>query len=50
MYIHCCSGLLLLKELCGGHLTGAQLHSPEVCLRPNQILGGSFNFDIKTAG
>ncbi|MBN3317368.1 RTCA cyclase, partial [Atractosteus spatula] len=44
------SGLELVRDLCGGHLEGADVGSTEVMLSSGKIKGGSHVADTKTAG
>lgn len=37
-------------DLCGGRLEGAILHSQEITFVPNRVAGGTYAFDIGTAG
>ncbi|MEM2874388.1 MAG: RNA 3'-terminal phosphate cyclase, partial [Candidatus Nanoarchaeia archaeon] len=43
-------GLKAAAELCNAELTGAELGSKEIIFKPGKIKGGSFRFDVGTAG
>lgn len=44
------TGVLSTKKLCNAEIQGAKLSSTELTFKPNKIISGNFNFDIKTAG
>jgi RNA 3'-terminal phosphate cyclase (ATP) len=39
-----------VAEICGGKLTGAELHSRELTFEPGKIRGGTYRFAVGTAG
>ncbi|XP_067678311.1 RNA 3'-terminal phosphate cyclase-like [Haliotis asinina] len=43
-------GLQLIRDICGGKLTGDRVGSTEVTFHPGPIKGGSYQADTKTAG
>uniref|UniRef100_D6RD00 RNA 3'-terminal phosphate cyclase n=1 Tax=Mus musculus TaxID=10090 RepID=D6RD00_MOUSE len=44
------SGLEMVRDLCGGHLEGAEIGSTEITFTPEKIRGGVHTADTKTAG
>uniref|UniRef100_A0A8C5KTN2 RNA 3'-terminal phosphate cyclase n=1 Tax=Jaculus jaculus TaxID=51337 RepID=A0A8C5KTN2_JACJA len=44
------SGLEVVRDLCDGHLEGAEIGSTEITFTPKEIRGGTHTADTKTAG
>uniref|UniRef100_A0A8C2LEC8 RNA 3'-terminal phosphate cyclase n=1 Tax=Cricetulus griseus TaxID=10029 RepID=A0A8C2LEC8_CRIGR len=44
------SGLEMVRDLCDGHLEGAEIGSTEITFIPEKIRGGIHTADTKTAG
>ncbi|XP_038601738.1 RNA 3'-terminal phosphate cyclase [Tachyglossus aculeatus] len=44
------SGLEMVRDLCEGHLEGAEIGSTEITFTPGKIKGGTHTADTKTAG
>lgn len=40
----------MVRDLCGGHLEGAEIGSTEITFTPEKIRGGVHTADTKTAG
>lgn len=44
------TAFLAATEVCGGHATGADIGSGEICFRPGSIRAGEYKFSVGTAG
>jgi RNA 3'-terminal phosphate cyclase (ATP) len=44
------TALNAIAEICGGHVTGAELGSPEITLRPGSVRAGNYVFSVGSAG